>query len=234
MNTRRTFAALALLGTTLTLTGAVAASPASALRATSPFCKAAGQLPTTLAYFGPTATPTQVAAVLKTDTAVNATAVRLLAADRTGSKATTMSRNIQYFAGFAVTVATRAKLYAAALAANPTTATAIKDLAGAAGFSKGIAGDYANLLITLHLTQGKLCPNIRPIETTPTTTTTATTTTTINVQTTIPASDTPPGVSTVIQTSTTDGNTVTTSDIPTIGNNTGGTNPLTPPTYPGK
>jgi hypothetical protein len=44
----------------------------------------------------------------------------------------------------------------------------------------------------------------------------------------------PGGATTVIKPSTAGGNTVTTSDIPTIGNNTGDVNPLTPPTYPGK
>jgi len=74
MNTRRMFAALALVGTTLSLTGATAVSPASALSATSPFCKALGQLPINLASFGPTASVATLKAVAKTDGRINATA----------------------------------------------------------------------------------------------------------------------------------------------------------------
>ena len=214
MNTRRMFAALALVGTTLSLTGATAVSPASALSATSPFCKALGQLPINLASFGPTASVATLKAVAKTDGRINATALRLLANDASGDGALSKAKNIQYYTEAGALHAVWAERYAIAIAADPSLTTDIRFLKSESEYSIAYAVQYLSLLVALHQTQSKVCPNIRPIVATPTTPTTPT--------------------STVLQTGTNAGNTVTTSDIPTIGINTGGTNPLTIPTQPGK
>jgi len=216
MNTRHTFAALVLVGTTLSLTGAIAVSPASALSATSPFCKALGQLPIKLASFGPTASLATLKAVAKTDARINATALRLLANDVSGDGALSKAANIQSYTKASALHAAWAERYAIAIAADPSSATDIRFLKNESEYSVAYAVQYLSLLVALHQTQSKVCPNIHPIVATPTTTPTTTPT------------------STVIQTGTNDGNTVTTSDIPTIGINTGGTNPLTIPTHPGK
>ena len=212
MNTRRMFAALALVGTTLSLTGATAVSPASALSATSPFCKALGQLPINLASFGPTASVATLKSVAKTDARINATALRLLANDVSGDGALSKAMNIQSYTKAGAVHAAWAERYAIAIAADPSSAIDIRFLKNESEYSVAYAVQYLSLLVALHQTQNKVCPNIHPIVATPTTTTS----------------------STVIQTGTNDGNTVTTSDIPTIGVNTGGTNPLTIPTHPGK
>jgi hypothetical protein len=212
MNTRRTFAALVLVGTTLSLTGAIAVSPASALSATSPFCRALGQLPIKLASFGPTASLATLKAVAKTDARINVTALRLLADDVSGDGALSKATNIQSYTKAGALHAAWAERYAIAIAADPSSATDIRFLKNESEYSVAYAVQYLSLLLALHQTQSKVCPNIHPIVATPTTTPT----------------------STVIQTGTNDGNTVTTSDIPTIGINTGGANPLTIPTHPGK
>jgi hypothetical protein len=214
MNTRRMFAALALVGTTLSLTGATAVSPASALSATSPFCKALGQLPINLASFGPTASVATLKAVAKTDARINATALRLLANDASGDGALSKAKNIQYYTEAGALHAAWAERYAIAIAADPSSTTDIRFLKNESEYSVAYAVQYLSLLVALHQTQSKVCPNIRPIVASTTTPTTPT--------------------STVLQTGTNDGNTVTTSDIPTIGINTGGTNPLTIPTHLGK
>jgi hypothetical protein len=212
MNTRRTFAALILVGTTLSLTGATAVSPASALSETSPFCKALGQLPIGLASFGPTASLATLKTVAKTDARINATALRLLANDASGDGALSKATNIQSYTKAGALHAAWAERYAIAIAADPSSAIDIRFLKNESEYSVAYAVQYRSLLVALHQTQSKVCPNIHPIVSTPTTTST----------------------STVIQTGTNDGNTVTTSDIPTIGINAGGTNPLTLPTHPGK
>jgi hypothetical protein len=215
MNTRRTFAALVLVGTTLSLTGAIAVSPASALSAASPFCRALGQLPINLASFGPTASLATLKTVAKTDSRINATALRLLANDASGDGALSKAKNIQFYTHSAVGIAAFSERYAIAIVADPTSPTAITDaklLKGESVYSAAMAPSYLSLLVALHQTQSKVCPNIHPIVATSTTA----------------------AATTVIQTGTNDGNTVTTSDIPTIGINTGGINPLNPPTHPGK
>jgi hypothetical protein len=212
MNTRRTFAALILVGTTLSLTGATAVSPASALSETSPFCKALGQLPIGLASFGPTASLATLKTVAKTDARINATALRLLANDASGDGALSKATNIQSYTKAGALHAAWAERYAIAIAADPSSAIDIRFLKNESEYSVAYAVQYRSLLVALHQTQSKVCPNIHPIVSTPTTTST----------------------STVIQTGTNDGNTVTTSDIQTIGINAGGTNPLTLPTHPGK
>ena len=212
MNTRRIFAALVLVGTTMSLTGAIAISPASALSATSPFCKALSQLPIKLASFGPTASLATLKAVAKTDARINATALRLLANDVSGDGALSKAMNIQSYTKAGAVHAAWAERYAIAIAADPSSAIDIRFLKNESEYSAAYAVQYLSLLVALHQTQSKVCPNIRPIVATPTTA----------------------AATTVIQTGTSDGNTVTTSDIPTIGINTGGINPLNPPTHPGK
>jgi hypothetical protein len=212
MNTRRIFAALVLVGTTMSLTGAIAISPASALSATSPFCKALSQLPIKLASFGPTASLATLKAVAKTDARINATALRLLANDVSGDGALSKAMNIQSYTKAGAVHAAWAERYAIAIAADPSSAIDIRFLKNESEYSAAYAVQYLSLLVALHQTQSKVCPNIRPIVATPTTA----------------------AATTVIQTGTSDGNTVTTSDIPTIGINTGDINPLNPPTHPGK
>jgi len=212
MNTRRIFAALVLVGTTMSLTGAIAISPASALSATSPFCKALSQLPIKLASFGPTASLATLKAVAKTDARINATALRLLANDVSGDGALSKAMNTQSYTKAGAVHAAWAERYAIAIAADPSSAIDIRFLKNESEYSAAYAVQYLSLLVALHQTQSKVCPNIRPIVATPTTA----------------------AATTVIQTGTSDGNTVTTSDIPTIGINTGDINPLNPPTHPGK
>jgi hypothetical protein len=173
-------------------------------------------LPINLASFGPTASVATLKAVAKTDGRINATALRLLANDASGDGALSKAKNIQYYTEAGALHAAWAERYAIAIAADPSSTTDIRFLKNESEYSVAYAVQYLSLLVALHQTQSKVCPNIRPIVATPTTTPTTTPT------------------STVIQTGTNDGNTVTTSDIPTIGINTGGTNPLTIPTQPGK
>jgi hypothetical protein len=169
-------------------------------------------LPIKLASFGPTASLPTLKAVAKTDARINATALRLLANDVSGDGALSKATNIQSYTKAGALHAAWAERYAIAIAADPSSATDIRFLKNESEYSVAYAVQYLSLLVALHQTQNKVCPNIHPIVATPTTTTS----------------------STVIQTGTNDGNTVTTSDIPTIGVNTGGTNPLTIPTHPGK
>ncbi len=196
----------------MSLTGAIAISPASALSATSPFCKALSQLPIKLASFGPTASLATLKAVAKTDARINATALRLLANDVSGDGALSKAMNIQSYTKAGAVHAAWAERYAIAIAADPSSAIDIRFLKNESEYSAAYAVQYLSLLVALHQTQSKVCPNIRPIVATPTTA----------------------AATTVIQTGTSDGNTVTTSDIPTIGINTGDINPLNPPTHPGK
>jgi hypothetical protein len=169
-------------------------------------------LPIKLASFGPTASLATLKAVAKTDARINVTALRLLADDVSGDGALSKATNIQSYTKAGALHAAWAERYAIAIAADPSSATDIRFLKNESEYSVAYAVQYLSLLLALHQTQSKVCPNIHPIVATPTTTPT----------------------STVIQTGTNDGNTVTTSDIPTIGINTGGANPLTIPTHPGK
>ena len=171
----RVVCGFALVGTSLSLTstGATAAT-----FSVGHFCQAAAQLPRSLNSFSATAPPAAVETVLKEDIAINVTARRLLANDVSGARAVTMSRNIEYFSSAAIAVATRSLGYAKALAAAPTSRAAIRNMKNAALFYFSLLLPYANLIKTLHQTQGKLCPNIHPLPSTTTTTTTTSPTTT--------------------------------------------------------
>jgi len=79
MNTRHTFAALVLVGTTLSLTGAIAVSPASALSATVHFAGALRPVADQAGILRPHGITATLKAVAKTDARINATALRLLA-----------------------------------------------------------------------------------------------------------------------------------------------------------
>jgi len=61
-----------------------------------------------------------------------------------------------------------AERYAIAIAADPSSATDIRFLKNESEYSVAYAVQYLSLLVALHQTQNKVCPNIHPIVATPT------------------------------------------------------------------